>query len=50
MNRTEIQQHLVNLRIEVSGEGKTVVKQSPSPGIKVKEGSTIRLYMDSAED
>jgi stage V sporulation protein D (sporulation-specific penicillin-binding protein) len=50
MTRPEIQQHLVNLRIEVSGEGKTVVKQSPSPGIKVKEGSTIRLYMDSAEE
>ncbi|WP_053362072.1 stage V sporulation protein D [Bacillus sp. FJAT-27251] len=50
MTRTEIQQHLVNLRIEVSGEGKTVVKQSPSPGIKVKEGATIRLYMDSGEE
>jgi stage V sporulation protein D (sporulation-specific penicillin-binding protein) len=50
MTRTEIQQHLVNLRIEVSGEGKTVVKQSPSPGIKVKEGSTVRLYMDSSEE
>ncbi|KKK39660.1 stage V sporulation protein D [Mesobacillus campisalis] len=50
MTRTEIQQHLVNLRIEVSGEGKMVVKQSPSPGIKVKEGSTIRLYMDSDEE
>lgn len=34
----------VNLKIDPSGEGDLVVKQSPQPGVKIKEGSTIRLY------
>ena len=44
----EIRQMFVNLKIDVRGEGKgdKVVKQSPSPGTKVKEGSTIMIYMN----
>ncbi|MBM4764026.1 stage V sporulation protein D [Bacillus sp. B15-48] len=45
LTNVEIRQMLVNLKIDVSGEGKKVVKQSPSAGTKVKEGSTIRIYM-----
>lgn len=44
MTKREIQEIFVNLTIDASGEGDTVVKQSPPGGIKVKEGSTIRLY------
>ena len=32
-----------------SGKGDVVVRQSPEPGTKVKEGSTIRLYFDEEE-
>jgi stage V sporulation protein D (sporulation-specific penicillin-binding protein) len=45
LTKSEIQQMMVNLKIDVSGEGDKVVKQAPSAGVKVKEGSTIRLYM-----
>lgn len=45
LTKSEIQQMMVNLKIDVSGEGDKVIKQAPSAGVKVKEGSTIRLYM-----
>ncbi|MGM9928956.1 MAG: stage V sporulation protein D [Bacillus sp. (in: firmicutes)] len=35
----------VALKIDVSGKGTKIVKQAPEPGVKVKEGSTIRLYL-----
>lgn len=40
----ELRELFINLKIDSSGEGDTVVKQSPQPGVKIKEGSTIRLY------
>ncbi len=45
LSNKEIREMLLNLKIDTSGEGKKVIKQSPSPGVKVKEGSTIRIYM-----
>ena len=45
MSKRELQQQLVLLQLDISGEGDTVVQQSPAPGEKVKEGSTIRVYM-----
>ncbi|RCK10903.1 PASTA domain-containing protein [Bacillus licheniformis] len=44
---TELEPLLINLRLKASGEGDVVVQQSPKPGEKVKEGSTIRIYLDS---
>lgn len=49
MNKTEIQEQMVNLKIEASGQGDVVVGQSLDAGTKVKEGSTIRLYFDKKE-
>jgi stage V sporulation protein D (sporulation-specific penicillin-binding protein) len=46
LTRKELQQQLVNLKLDIDGEGNTVVKQIPSPGVKIKEGSTIRVYMN----
>ena len=40
---------MVNLKIDSSGEGEVVVKQTPKPGVKLKEGSTIRLYFGDSE-
>ncbi len=42
--KNELRELFINLKIDSSGEGNTVVKQSPQPGVKVKVGSTIRLY------
>ncbi|WP_100404569.1 stage V sporulation protein D [Bacillus solitudinis] len=41
----EIHDSYYELKIDVNGEGKRVLAQSPDPGIKVTSGSTIRLYM-----
>lgn len=46
LSKIELMDQMVNLKIDASGEGETVVRQSPEPGAKVKQGSTIRLYFD----
>jgi len=35
----------VNLKLDISGKGDTVLRQDPAPGKKVEIGSTIRVYM-----
>ena len=45
--RKELMGEELNLNIDASGDGDTVVRQSPEPGSKVKEGSTIRLYFNN---
>jgi stage V sporulation protein D (sporulation-specific penicillin-binding protein) len=49
LSKIEITEQLLNLKIDASGEGDVVVRQSPAAGAKVKEGSTIRLYFDKDE-
>lgn len=49
LTKLEITEQLLNLKIDASGEGNVVVRQSPEAGSKVKEGSTIRLYFDKEE-
>ncbi|MFE8703633.1 stage V sporulation protein D [Cytobacillus sp. FJAT-54145] len=49
MSKKEIRELFVNLKIDPSGEGEIVVKQTPQAGVKLKEGSTIRLYFDNKE-
>ncbi|WP_077211431.1 stage V sporulation protein D [Bacillus dakarensis] len=50
MSKREIQEIFVNLKIDASGEGDVVVKQTPPGGIKLKEGSTVRLYFGEKEE
>jgi stage V sporulation protein D (sporulation-specific penicillin-binding protein) len=49
MTIKDIQRSYYQLPIDPSGTGKHVVKQSPLPGTKVKEGSTIRVYLGEDE-
>ncbi|WP_223700321.1 stage V sporulation protein D [Sutcliffiella deserti] len=48
MSRKELIQQLVTLKLDISGDGETVVQQSPQPGTKVKEGSTVRVFMSGS--
>ncbi|WP_203290118.1 stage V sporulation protein D [Metabacillus sp. cB07] len=41
----ELREQMVNLKLDIAGSGDTVVQQSPQAGVKVKEGSTLRLYL-----
>ena len=49
ISKREIRELMVNLKIDSSGEGEVVVKQTPKAGVKIKEGSTIRLYFGESE-
>lgn len=46
LTKKDLGELYLNLKIDASGTGNTVVEQTPQPGIKLKEGSTIRLYFD----
>lgn len=46
LNKKELRQYLIDIKFDMSGDGQTVVKQSPSPGAKIKEGGTVRIYLD----
>ncbi|MGG3926380.1 stage V sporulation protein D [Metabacillus fastidiosus] len=50
LTKQELAEQLVNLDIDVSGEGDIVVQQSPQEGVKVDEGSTLRLYLGSKKN
>ncbi|WP_232698379.1 stage V sporulation protein D [Brevibacillus daliensis] len=45
MTMKEITNSYYTMPLEVSGKGKYVIKQSPAPGVKVEEGSKIRVYL-----
>ncbi len=49
LSKKELQEQLINLTIDASGEGDIVVSQSPEAGTKVKEGSKIRLYFGKGD-
>ncbi|MBU8877719.1 stage V sporulation protein D [Bacillus sp. FJAT-29790] len=49
ISKQELGELFINLKIDASGNGDKVVKQTPQPGIKLKEGSTIRLYFDKKD-
>jgi stage V sporulation protein D (sporulation-specific penicillin-binding protein) len=49
ISKREIRELMVNLKIDSSGEGEVVVKQTPKAGVKIKEGSVIRLYFGESE-
>lgn len=49
LTKAELQEQMVNLKIDASGKGDVVVRQSPDAGTKVKAGSAIRLYFDAKE-
>lgn len=45
LSKQELAEQLVNLKLDVNGDGKAVVQQSPKAGVKVKEGSTVRILL-----
>jgi len=45
MTKKDLQQQLFNLKLDVSGEGTFVIDQAPEAGVKIKEGSTVRIYL-----
>ena len=50
ITKKEIGELMLNLKIDGSGEGDTVINQTPKAGVKLKEGSTIRLYFGTKNE
>ncbi len=49
LTKSEITQQLYNFKLDITGEGDVVIQQSPSSGIKVEAGSTIRVYLGDSD-
>jgi stage V sporulation protein D (sporulation-specific penicillin-binding protein) len=49
LTKVELMDQLINLKVDASGEGNVVIRQSPEAGAKVKEGSKIRLYFGNGD-
>ncbi|MBN8234349.1 stage V sporulation protein D [Halobacillus kuroshimensis] len=45
MDKEDLSRMLMNLEVEVSGEGTKVVTQAPEAGVKVPTGSTVRVFL-----
>ncbi|USK71550.1 stage V sporulation protein D [Peribacillus asahii] len=45
MTKNELQTQLLDLKLDIAGQGDYVIKQAPEAGVKIKEGSTIRIYL-----
>ena len=45
----DLSEQYSRFKIVTSGKGSRIVQQSPKPGVKLKEGSTIRIYLDEDE-
>lgn len=45
LDKKQLQEQLVDLQLDVSGSGDKVIDQSPKSGVKLKQGSKIRIYM-----
>ncbi|UTR10974.1 stage V sporulation protein D [Evansella sp. LMS18] len=46
----DIHEAYYELKLDVSGEGKEVLVQSPEPGVRIKAGSVIRIYMGDKKE
>ncbi|RFB19155.1 stage V sporulation protein D [Bacillus sp. HNG] len=50
LTKKELQQQLMNIKLDISGEGNVVVDQAPNPGERVQEGTTLRIHLGEATD
>src|SRR5699024_4802894 len=48
--KKEVLERYETFSLDIHGEGDTIVDQSPKPGMKVEEGSTIRVYLSNKID
>ena len=45
MTKKDLQTQLIDMKLIWLVDGDQVIKQAPEPGVKIKEGSTIRIYL-----
>jgi stage V sporulation protein D (sporulation-specific penicillin-binding protein) len=49
LTKSELTQQLYNFKLDIESEGDVVIQQSPESGIKVDEGSTIRVLLGNSD-
>ncbi|WP_078547307.1 stage V sporulation protein D [Litchfieldia alkalitelluris] len=45
LSKSELQQQLIDLKLEITGEGDIVIDQAPNPGEKIEQGTTLRILL-----
>ena len=50
LTKRELQQQLMNIKLDISGEGNVVVDQAPNAGERVQEGTTLRIHLGEGAD
>ncbi|PLS16588.1 stage V sporulation protein D [Bacillus sp. M6-12] len=50
MSKKDLQTQMLYLKMDIAGQGEKIVKQAPEAGVKVKEGSTIRIYLGESNE
>ncbi|MFD1777797.1 stage V sporulation protein D [Fredinandcohnia salidurans] len=50
LTKKELQQQLMNIKLDISGEGNVVVDQAPNAGERVQEGTTLRIHLGEGAD
>ncbi|WP_373895932.1 stage V sporulation protein D [Virgibacillus natechei] len=50
LSKDELTEYMTNLSIETNGSGDYIIDQAPSPGTKVDEGSTMRIFLSEEND
>ncbi|MEH7387545.1 stage V sporulation protein D [Bacillus sp. JJ1521] len=50
LSKKELQQQLMNIKLDISGDGNVVVDQAPNAGERVQEGTTLRIHLGEAAD
>lgn len=49
MTLKDLGEQYSTFKVKKSGKGNKIVQQSPEPGVKLTEGSTIRIYLEEEE-
>ncbi|MUV36225.1 Stage V sporulation protein D [Lentibacillus sp. JNUCC-1] len=45
LNKEKLNEYMTTLSLKTSGEGDYIIDQDPKPGVKLEEGSTVRIYL-----
>ncbi|WP_181348919.1 stage V sporulation protein D [Thalassobacillus sp. CUG 92003] len=45
LSKKELQTYMVDLKVEVNGEGTEIIEQTPKAGVKVETGATVRIHL-----
>lgn len=48
LKKSELAEYMLNLTVEIEGEGDYIIDQAPVAGTSVEQGSTVRIYLSES--